>query len=70
MCDLNARSGSLDEYTNISENDETDFVSDRSITPHDLLSIGLSIERTSQDTTVNEYGLKLIHFCKMSDLIK
>ena len=70
VCDLNARTGSLEEYTNITDNDETDFVTDRSITPHDLLSLGLSIDRTSQDTTVNEYGLKLIYFCKMSDLIK
>ena len=69
VCDLNARTGSLEEYTNITDNDETDFVTDRSITPHDLLSLGLSIDRTSQDTTVNEYGLKLVNLCKMSDLI-
>ena len=66
MCDLNARTGSLEDYTCT---DENEFSTDRSITPHELLSLGISVNRSNQDKTVNEYGLKLIDLCKMSDLI-
>ena len=38
------------------------------ITPCDLLSSGMSINRISQDTTIHEYGLKLITLCKMLGL--
>lgn len=72
--DINARTGNLcDIYdsSSLSNNDYSPdfFNSDSYLNPHDLLINNISIARKNKDHKTNDYGHKLINFCKISGLM-
>ena len=65
--DIKTRTGNLDD---IADNDNDDDIdAEKIVTPDDLTKNGLNVKRANKDIHTNEYGIRLIRLCKMSDLV-
>lgn len=71
MGDFNARTGTCSDFISddeINDNARLYFDNDLLLSKCKLESHGIDIERYSQDMLTNNNGLKLIEFCKVTDL--
>ena len=67
--DMNGRTAELEDLTLIGDINEFDDRIEKVVTHENLIINNMSVNRTNEDKTINDYGIRLIRLCKMCDLI-
>ena len=66
---MNGRTGQMDDLTVVGDTDVSNDRLEKIVMHENLINNNMSVIRSNEDKSTNDYGIRLIRLCKMCDLI-